>query len=201
MIRFVSVTILALTVFPLWAQSTYPVPKYAKKFSLQTKDKGPRPGSRVPNSGAEGGEFQRTYLYPAGLRLLVRAPCGSQISQKDLVAKAELMSKADGGPVQIDWEPVGDKDVLFWAVLYSRKETHSIAVRAEDGKYKAAGEYHKSESSSWHIEKLTMQTAEGLKSCFNQDEVESEKVRKAVLNILIAASLRNFRGQPSADGI
>ena len=174
----------------------YNAPKYSPSFKLSTRDIGTRPGSEVPESGPKTATFRRVYSHPAGLRLLVRAKCGTNIGRKQLIERAENVSLPTGSPVQIDWEPVGSNKVVFWAVVYAEKEVVDIDLAEKNGVYAPTGK-RKSKRSTWTVQKLVFPSQKG-QTCIEEKRLASSRdVRVAVLNLLNNASLNQFRTDPS----
>lgn len=184
---------LSLSVFGslLWAQTpTYTIPKASGSFSLRTTDFGPRPGSAVPENGPDSETFRRVYAYPAQVRLVVRAACDAQISDKALIDEAQTASEPGKGPTQIDWQNVPANEFKLLLVLHARREEVRVPLTAKDGKYVAGGTDRK-ESEEWEVVEVKMPN--NLNPCLKRDQISNSDLKKAVYNALNSLSLKNFR--------
>ena len=190
-----AVVLLALTLsFTIFGQrSKYHIPKYPHKLKMQTREIGTRPGTKASLRGPENDTYTRIYAYPAGVRLLVRAECGTELGRNELIQRAEKISEAKGPPVQIDWGTVRSERVSFWIVTYSVREILNIDLVAKDGKY-AIQNKRKSNQDEWDVRKLTIDG----NSCVVEKDLDERELRIAIFNVINQASLRNFRKGPGS---
>jgi len=172
------------------AQSTsYPIPKYPPKFSSNTQNIGPRPGSKASEDAPDQAEFRRVYFKPAGLRLFVRANCDSAIGQNELIKRAENGTLPEGPTVQMDWERIKGETVTFWAVVAMEKEVVTISLQKSNGRY-AASNTERQTFVDWQVQKISVGNS-GV--CVKEKDVTNRQIRIAVINLLNNVTLRHFR--------
>lgn len=171
-------------------QVRYAVPKYSPSYKRTSRDIGPRPGSRVMED-ARTSTFKRVYSRPAGLRLLVRANCSTNLRRGELISKARKLSTASGPVVQIDWEPIRGDKVAFWVVASASRKVTEVTLTDKDGKYVASGS-KTSPQEHWEVSKLIVG---GVKTsaCVNEKKMESHELRLAVINFLNRFSVDFYR--------
>lgn len=193
--HFVFIGLLCSTSLPLFAQNTvYRLPSRAPKFSMITRDVGPKPGSPSPKENATA-TYRRTYIKPAHMRMFVRAKCTDKLTPQQVIERAKSSTMSGSSAVQIDWSSdIGNKDVQFWMVTVEEKLEVNVDLVTKDGKYSIARK-KENKDERWSASRVKVKTAGG--RCARQDKLDEKKVRVAVLNELNARTLAHFRGQNS----
>ena len=176
-------------------QAAYRLPKFPPKYKLRTRDIGPKPGTAVTVSSPRTERFRRVYTSPAGLRLLVRVNCGASVTSDDLIKRAQEVSPASGGPVQIDWSPIRGDKVSFWVVTSLARRVVDVNLVAKDGKYQIKDK-NTQEKLFWQVERLTF--AEG-KNCIEEKNLSNKDISVAVINALNQHTIKYFRKNPYSE--
>lgn len=158
---------------------------------MTTRSVGPRPGSVAGDDAPDTAIFKRIYSKPSQLRILVRANCNTRVGQQSLIEKAKSNSLPSGPVVQLDWERVRDKEVVFWAVASSETEVVTINLEKKDGRYVSKGS-QKNTTETWDVQQIIFPIAKG-NPCVNETALAKRDMRIALVNFLNSTTLSNFR--------
>ena len=154
------------------------IPSRHPKAEFRAFTEGPAPGSRAPESKPTA-TFIRAEYVPPGIRLLVRSNCSVDVSQADLLRRAEQTK--ENSMTKMDWGRINEnKDISLYAVVYYRKRITTFHLKAEKGVYQVAST-DKKEQPYWEVLKIT---PVGKGSCFKVSEVDKDALKAGVLNEL-----------------
>lgn len=189
--KLLSVVFLAALTISVYAQTTFPLPKSAPKFSMNTKNIGPKPGSPASESAPETAQFKRIYAKPAQLRMLVRAKCDTRVGNNALITRAKSNSLPTGPVVQMDWERIRGDQVAFYFVASFEKEIVTVEMKKQNGKYVATST-KRDKVEKWQTQQVSIPSQKSSR-CIDEKKITQKEMRVAAINFLNNATLRNFR--------
>lgn len=170
---------------------TLAIPKYSPSYKQSSRDVGPLPGSRAPDGPKT--EFKRIYAQPAGLRMLVRANCGTLIQRGELITRARQLTTASGPVVQIDWEPINGDSVSYWVVASASRKISTHEMTPEKGKYVASNPKITTQEH-WRVSRLSFKKS----MCISIKEANQKTLKQEVINFLNLFTVDFFR-RPSSQ--
>jgi len=163
------------------SQSKFPnLPSIPLNGQLQVKYDGIWPNSVYKEGDPKTAAFKRMEYQPPTLKLLIRANCSDRLGQNELIGKAQSISSSNGDVVELDWDNVNGKNVVFYVVILLEKRLTHYKLQAKEGKYIVASSEVKV-FQNWHTAKLLFPSG---KTCINEDSLPVRTMQLTILNLL-----------------